>query len=140
MFPNHNPTETQAWVSLQQHYLEMQATTMRDLFEEDPSRFEKLHLTFSDILVDFSKNIITTDTLALLKRLAEETELPDAIQAMFNGEKINQTEARAVWHVALRNQTGRAMALDGQDVMPEVNRVLDQIRNFSDGLLSGAWK
>lgn len=140
MFPNHNPTETQAWVSLQQHYLEMQATTMRDLFEEDPSRFEKLHLTFSDILVDFSKNIITTDTLALLKRLAEETELPDAIQAMFNGEKINQTEARAVWHVALRNQSGRAMALDGQDVMPEVNRVLDQIRNFSDGLLSGAWK
>ncbi|MBL7853141.1 MAG: glucose-6-phosphate isomerase [Cyclobacteriaceae bacterium] len=140
MFPNHNPTETQAWVSLQQHYLEMQATTMRDLFEEDPSRFEKLHLTFSDILVDFSKNIMTTDTLALLKRLAEETELPDAIQAMFNGEKINQTEARAVWHVALRNQSGRAMVLDGQDVMPEVNRVLDQIRNFSDGLLSGAWK
>lgn len=140
MFPNHNPTETQAWVSLQQHYLEMQATTMRDLFEEDPSRFEKLHLTFSDILVDFSKNIMTTDTLALLKRLAEETELPDAIQAMFNGEKINQTEARAVWHVALRNQSGRAMVLDGQDVMPDVNRVLDQIRNFSDGLLSGAWK
>lgn len=140
MFPNHNPTETQAWVSLQQHYLEMQATTMRDLFEEDRGRFEKLHLTFSDILVDFSKNIMTTDTLALLKRLAEETELPDAIQAMFNGEKINQTEARAVWHVALRNQSGRAMVLDGQDVMPEVNRVLDQIRNFSDGLLSGAWK
>ena len=140
MFPNHNPTETQAWVSLQQHYLEMQATTMRDLFEEDPSRFEKLHLTFSDILVDFSKNIMTTDTLAILKRLAEETELPDAIQAMFNGEKINQTEARAVWHVALRNQSGRAMVLDGQDVMPDVNRVLDQIRNFSDGLLSGAWK
>lgn len=140
MFPNHNPTETQAWVSLQQHYLEMQATTMRDLFEEDPGRFEKLHLTFSDILVDFSKNIMTTDTLALLKRLAEETELPDAIQAMFNGEKINQTEARAVWHVALRNQSGRAMVLDGQDVMPDVNRVLDQIRNFSDGLLSGAWK
>lgn len=140
MFPNHNPTETQAWVSLQQHYLEMQATTMRDLFEEDPSRFEKLHLSFSDILVDFSKNIMTTDTLALLKRLAEETELPDAIQAMFNGEKINQTEARAVWHVALRNQSGRAMVLDGQDVMPDVNRVLDQIRNFSNGLLSGAWK
>jgi glucose-6-phosphate isomerase len=140
MFPSHNPTDTQAWAALQQHYLDMQATSMRELFEQDPTRFEKLHLTFGDLLVDFSKNIITTDTLALLKRLAEQTELPDAIQAMFTGDKINRTEGRAVWHVALRNQSNRPMILDGNDVMPEVNRVLDQIRSFSERLLNGSWK
>ena len=140
MFPNHNPTETTAWQKLELHFLTMQATHMRELFEEDAQRFEKFHHAFEDILVDFSKNIITGETQKILTELANEVELKEAIEAMFRGEKINRTENRSVLHIALRNRSNTPIMFEGQDVMPEVNGVLDQMKNFSDSLNNGSWK
>lgn len=140
MFPSVNPTHTRAWQQLEMHVLEMQAMHLRELFAADASRFEKFSLLFHDMLVDFSKNRITEETLGLLLQLAHETNLPEGIQAMFAGKRINQTENRAVLHVALRNRSGLPMAVDGTDVMPEVNRVLEQMKQFSNRLRSGQWK
>ncbi len=140
MLPNVNPVESQAWQRLTLHYLEMQAVQMRQLFEEDPKRFEKFHLQFEDILVDFSKNILLEDTIADLLALAEECNLHEAIDAMFSGQNINQTEGRPVLHIALRNRSNRPILVNGKDVMPDVNKVLDQIKAFSGRLLSGEWK
>lgn len=140
MLTKHNPIETKAWKALTAHFLYTQASTMRELFAEDPERFQKFSTTFEDILIDYSKNIITDDTIRLLIELANETELKQAIEAMFTGEKINQTEDRAVLHVALRNRSNAPIRVDGADVMPEVNKVLDQMKQFSDKLQSGTWK
>ncbi len=140
MLPNTNPVETLAWQKLTAHYLEMQATHMRQLFDSDPERFNKLHLQFEDILTDFSKNIVTDYTLSLLQELAQECGVSEAIDAMFSGQMINQTEGRPVLHVALRNRSNRPITVLREDVMPEVNRVLDQMKSFSERLLSGAWK
>jgi glucose-6-phosphate isomerase len=140
MLPRINPIETIAWQKLTAHYLEMQATHMRQLFESDPQRFQKLHLKFEDVLVDFSKNIVSDFTLRTLLELAEECGLPEAMDAMFSGQPINQTEGRPVLHVALRNRSNTPVMVMGTDVMPEVNQVLDQMKSFSDRLLSGAWK
>ena len=140
MLPSTNPMDTAAWRELELHFLLMQATHMRELFEQDPERFERFSRQFEDMLVDMSKNIITQDTLQLLIKLAEETDLPNAILAMFNGQPINQTENRSVLHVALRNRSNTPIEIDGTDVMPEVNAVLDQMKLFSDSLLSGNWK
>ncbi len=140
MLPKHNPTETKSWQRLTMHYLSMQAVHLNELFEEDPNRFENFHTTFEDILIDYSKNIITHETLQLLKSLTEECELRDAIQAMFNGDRINETERRSVLHYALRNRSNNPVLIDGQDVMPDVNKVLVQMKNFSDTLISGNWK
>lgn len=135
-----NPTETTAWQKLTQHFLSMQAMHMRELFEEDPTRFDKFHLSLDDLIVDFSKNIITKETISLLIRLANEVELKSAIDAMFHGDKINQTENRAVLHTALRNRSNRPVLVDGKDVMPEINAVLSQVKTFSTALLEGSWK
>ncbi len=140
MLPSINPTETPAWQKLELHFMTMQATHMRELFEQDDNRFQKFSLTFNDWLVDYSKNIITEETLQLLNELAESCELPVAIDAMFKGAKINQTENRSVLHIALRNRSNEPILVDGQDVMPDVNRVLKQMENFSDNLLHGNWK
>lgn len=140
MLPTVNPIETQVWRKLTAHYLEMQAVHMRQLFEADPERFDKFHLTFEDILIDFSKNILTEETLTYLLELAQESHLQDAIDAMFSGQRINQTEGRPVLHVALRNRSNRQIFANDEDVMPQVNKVLEQIKSFSDHLLSGAWK
>lgn len=140
MLPTVNPVESQAWHKLTLHYLEMQAVPMRQLFEEDPQRFNKYHLQFEDMLVDFSKNMLTEETLADLLRLADECNLSEAIEAMFSGQNINQTEGRPVLHVALRNRSNRPIFANGKDVMPEVNNVLEQIKSFSGRLLSGEWK
>lgn len=140
MFPTHNPIETAAWKKLELIFLTLQATHMRELFEEDPERFQKFSLQFEDILVDYSKNLLNEAARRLLVELAEEVELKAAIEAMFNGEKINQTENRPVLHVALRNRSNTPMQVNGEDVMPDVNRVLEQMRSFSDRLQSGAWK
>lgn len=140
MLPIVNPTETQSWRNLEIHFLSMQATHMHDLFIEDPDRFKKFHLQFNDILVDYSKNILQEETLQLLFNLAHEVELTTSIEAMFKGLKINQTENRPVLHVALRNRSNAPVLVDGVDVMPEVNRVLDQMKNFSVALQSGSWK
>ncbi len=140
MLPAVNPTETIAWQKLSAHYLEMQAVHLRELFAEDPQRFEKFHLMMGDILVDFSKNIIDKDTLLYLTELANECQLQDAIQAMFQGVKINQTENRSVLHVALRNRSNQPILVDGEDVMPLVNSVLKQVKEFSDKLIQQQWK
>ncbi|MCA6378773.1 MAG: glucose-6-phosphate isomerase [Cytophagales bacterium] len=140
MLSSIDPTETNAWSKLTSHFISMQATHLRELFEEDPERFKEFHLTFNDMLVDFSKNHITQDTLALLVELATEAELPNAIDSMFRGDKINKTEGRAVLHTALRNRSNTPVLVDGSDVMPEINKVLAQMRDFSTKLLSGQWK
>jgi len=129
-----------AWKALQEHYEEVAHLHMRDLFSRDPKRFEKFSLRFDDILFDYSKNRITEKTIALLVDLARQGDLAEMIEAMFSGEKINNTEGRAVLHVALRNRSNRPILVDGEDVMPEVNRVLEKMRLFSDSVRSGAWQ
>jgi glucose-6-phosphate isomerase len=113
---------------------------MRDLFQEDAQRFNSMHLTFEDILVDYSKNVIVDETLRDLIALANEVELPSAVRAMFNGGRINQTENRSVLHTALRNRSNTPILSDGVDIMPEVNKVLNQMKVFSDNLIQGKWK
>ena len=140
MLPKINPTETAAWQALQQHYDTMKSQTMRTLFADDPDRFQKFSLHFESTLVDFSKNRITEETLTLLRRLAADTQVKEAIEAMFDGEKINQTEDRSVLHIALRNRSNTPINVDGQDVMPEVNEVLDRMKTFSEQIISGDWK
>ncbi len=135
-----NPTQTQAWQQLTQHFLTMRQTQMKDLFAADPQRFAQFSLRFEDVLVDYSKNIVTADTLNALLQLAEECGLKAAIQAMYSGEKINATEGRSVLHVALRNRSNRPILVDGVDVMPEVNAVLAKMEAFSKRILSGEWK
>lgn len=133
-----NPTETKAWRKLEMHFLLMQAQPMKELFAEDPDRFKKFSLQLGDLLLDYSKNIITDETLALLIELAQETELAQGIQAMFAGRLINQTEGRSVLHTALRNRSNTSVLVNGKDVMPEVNAVLSQVQAFSTRLLTGA--
>ena len=138
---NINPTQTAAWQALQKHFDEMKDVTIADLFAKDADRFSKFSATFDDLmLVDFSKNRITEETLAKLQDLAKETELADAIKSMFSGEKINRTEDRAVLHVALRNRSNTPIIVDGKDVMPEVNAVLEKMKTFSEAIISGQWK
>ena len=140
MLPTVNPIETPAWQRLEIHFLTMQAMHMRELFHDDPDRFEKFSIQFGDMLVDYSKNIITEETMRLLFGLAQETELKPAIASMFGGVAINQTEGRAVLHTALRNRANTPILVDGKDVMPEINKVLDQMKSFSNRLISGEWK
>jgi glucose-6-phosphate isomerase len=134
------PMDTQSWPRLAAHYAEIRDLHMRDLFAEDPQRFEKLSIAFDDMVVDFSKNRMTEQTLDLLMGLAKEAGLQDAIRRMFAGDKINATENRPVLHVALRNRTNRPIVVDGRDVMPSVNQVLDQMRQFSDNVAAGSWQ
>lgn len=142
MFHNIDPTTTKAWKKLSKHYEHTQDRTLKELFKEDKDRFSKFHLTTgnNDILVDFSKNIISEETLSLLLELAEETKLKDNIEAMFSGEKINRTEGRAVLHTALRNFSGKPVLVDGKDVMPEVKAVQAKMKAFCDEVISGKWK
>ncbi len=135
-----HPTQLPAWQALQAHYQVMKDVHMRDLFAADPHRFERFSLRFEDILLDYSKNRITQETMDLLVALAHQAGLKQAIQAMFSGEKINVTEKRAVLHVALRNRSNRPILVDGEDVMPQVNRVLEKMRVFSEKVRSGAWR
>ncbi len=127
--------------ALQKHYDEMKDVTIAELFANDSDRFAKFSATFDDLmLVDFSKNRITEETLAKLQDLAKETDLAGAIKSMFSGEKINRTEDRAVLHVALRNRSNTPIIVDGKDVMPEVNAVLEKMKTFSQAIISGQWK
>ncbi|MCC4684291.1 glucose-6-phosphate isomerase [Escherichia coli] len=138
---NINPTQTAAWQALQKHFDEMKDVTIADLFAKDGDRFSKFSATFDDqMLVDYSKNRITEETLAKLQDLAKECDLAGAIKSMFSGEKINRTENRAVLHVALRNRSNTPVLVDGKDVMPEVNAVLEKMKTFSQAIISGEWK
>lgn len=133
-------TESSAWQALIKHQRKMAGVHMRDLFAGDPKRFERFSLQFEDILFDYSKNRITEETMSLLLDLVRQARLGEMIAAMFSGEKINLTENRAVLHLALRNRSNRPIYVDGQDVMPEVNRVLDQMRTFSKAVRAGDWR
>lgn len=140
MLPNINPTKTEAWKQLESHFQQMQSVHMKELFAEDSQRFDHFSLRMEDILLDYSKNIIRKETLELLRKLATEARLKEAVEAMFTGEKINQIEDRAVLHVALRNRSNTPVMVDGQDVMPEVNQVLEKMRKFSGQVIHGDWK
>lgn len=141
MLKNINPTQTQAWTDLTAHFETAQDLQLSQLFAQDSERFSKFSTQFgSDILVDFSKNLITEETMEKLFALAKETEVKTAIDAMFAGEKINQTEGRAVLHTALRNRSNTPVMLDGEDVMPGVNAVLEKMEAFTNRVTSGEWK
>ncbi|MDX8000490.1 glucose-6-phosphate isomerase [Xenorhabdus sp. Reich] len=138
---NINPSQTEAWKALQQHFEQMKNVHLRELFEQDKERFTAFSATFDQqILVDYSKNRITTETLTKLQALAQETDLSSAIRSMFSGDKINRTEDRAVLHIALRNRSNTPIIVDGEDVMPQVNAVLAKMKSFSERIIGGEWK
>lgn len=140
MFPKIDPTTTKAWSSLKDHYEEMKSVHMEDLFANDAERFDKYSVGLPDILFDYSKNIINDETIKHLLDLCMECKLPEAIEAMFTGEKINEREGRAVLHTALRNFSGEPVKVDGEDVMPLVKSVQEQMKKFSKKVHSGEWK
>ncbi len=135
-----NLIDTPAWQALLSHQRETVEFHMRDLFAADPGRFDRFSLRIGEILFDYSKNRINERTMGLLMDLARQSDLGQRIEAMFNGDKINTTEGRAVLHTALRNRSNTPVFVDGQDVMPEVNRVLEKIRKFSEAVRSGEWR
>jgi len=135
-----NPTKTNAWKELTEHFSDMSNVQMKDLFKKYSQRTEDMSITFDDIFVDYSKNIITSDTISLLLKLAEETNLKNAIESMFSGDPINATENRSVLHVALRNRSNNPILIDNKDVMPNVNKVLEQMKSFADKICNNQWK
>ena len=135
-----DPVETAAWKKLLEHYVRMKDIHMQDMFREDPKRFPGFSTRFEEILLDYSKNIINEETMGLLRELAVETKVGDAIEKMFSGDKINETEDRAVLHTALRNCSNAPVYVDGNDVMPGINKVLAQMKAFSQMITSGQWK
>lgn len=135
-----NPTTTSAWKNLQAHYEAIQHTSIKELFEANTKRFEEFSIQYHSLLVDYSKNRINAETIQLLVDLAKETGVDEAIQQMFNGDQINVTEGRAVLHTALRNRSNEEVLVDGVDVMPQINQVLEQMKNFSNQVISGEWK
>jgi glucose-6-phosphate isomerase len=139
MLSNHNLMSTDAFKALSDHFNRIEKEELKNLFK-DNTRFEQFSITFGDILLDYSKNRITAETHKLLVKLAEECELAKAIEAMFNGEKINETESRAVLHTALRNPNHSGFNLDGKDILVDIHRVLNKMEQFSDRVISGQWK
>ncbi len=131
--------ETQTWKALAAHHTRLAATHLRDLFAGDPARAKTLSLEVGGLYADFSKQRVTSETLRLLVDLARERDVSGRIYAMFNGEKINLTENRAVMHVALRAPKGMSMQVDGEDVVPKVHEVLGRMSSFADRVRSGAW-
>ncbi len=140
MLNNINPSTTLAWKKLESHFKSAKELNMKELFKNDKNRFLKFSTKFENILIDYSKNRITEETIELLLELAKEIKLDDAIQSFFKGEKINRTEGRPVLHTALRNSSDRIVLVDGKDVMPEVRKVLDKMKSFSEQIISGSWK
>ncbi|HLO80725.1 MAG TPA: glucose-6-phosphate isomerase [Chitinophagaceae bacterium] len=139
MFPSIQPDQTQAWKKLQAHYAVMKSKQLRHLFSEEPDRFSNFSLCLGEIVFDYSKNMITNQTLSLLEELANECGLSEAIRAMFSGERINRTENRQVLHTALRNFSGHPVMVDGKDVMPDVKQVLNQMKDCCERIHNGSW-
>ncbi|MDM8557057.1 glucose-6-phosphate isomerase [Desulfococcaceae bacterium HSG7] len=133
-------TRSPAWKALAEHKTAIAQLHLRDMFAQDPERFAKFSLHLDDILFDYSKNRITDETITLLAELMRQTHLAENIEAMFSGAKINTTEERPVLHIALRNRSNLPIYVDGQDVMPDVNRVLAKMRSFSQAVRSGDFK
>jgi glucose-6-phosphate isomerase len=132
-------TSSPPWLALQTHFEQIRGLHMRQLFADDPERFKRFSLQFDDFLVDYSKNRISDETIKLLVQLAQACDVPDWIARMFDGDIINHTEHRAVLHVALRNRSNRPIKVQGQDVMPEVNAMLQKMRDFSEQVRTGQW-
>lgn len=139
--------DLKAWQQLQEHHTTLGVNiVLREFFEKDPKRFEKFSRTFknvadqSEILFDFSKNFLTEDTLKLLVELAKEAKVEKLRDEMFAGEKINFTENRAVYHVALRNVSNQPMQMNGMSVVEDVNAVLNHMKEFSEQVRNGEWK
>ena len=138
MLKNINPTQTQAWKALTAHFESAQDMDLKSLFAQDSQRFEQFSTNFgSDILVDYSKNLINQETLKHLFALANETELKAAIDAMFSGEAINKTEGRSVLHTALRNRSDKPVMVNGEDVMPAIHAVLAKMELFTHRIVFG---
>jgi glucose-6-phosphate isomerase len=137
---NINPTQTEAWEKLTNHYNEVKNLELKDLFLTDENRKDKFTLNFNDFEFDFSKNRITEETLTSLLALAEESDLKKAIQAYFSGEKINQTENRAVLHTALRNPSNSEIFVDGENITPQIKNTLAKMKVFNEKVISGEWK
>lgn len=131
--------KTEAWIALEKHFEEVKDLHMRDLFAADPKRFEKFSTRCSSMMLDYSKNRMTDQTMSLLGNLARSCGVEEARDHMFAGDHINASEDRAVFHVALRNRSNRPMHVDGHDVMPDVRAVLDQMRKFSEDVREGRW-
>lgn len=140
MLPKIDFSKTNAYRYLADHFIQINQHSLKDLFQQDPKRFDKFSVYLDDMLLDYSKNRVNEETMALLTQLARECQLDEAIEAMFAGEKINETENRAVLHTALRNRSDRPVTVEGQDVMPEIRAVLDRMRDFSTRVVSGEWK
>src|SRR2546423_5595276 len=130
----------ESWKALQAHQEKVREVHLRTLFADDATRGERLTAEAAGIFLDYSKNRVTDETLALLRRLAEESGLRERIDAMFRGDKINLTEDRAVLHVALRAPRGTSITVDGKDVVPDVHAVLDAMSDFAGRVRSGTWK
>lgn len=135
-----NPTQTTTWKKLQAHFEVLKNVQMQDLFANEPARAEKMHLQWKDFLVDYSKNIVTNETLDLLQELVNEVQLKEAISKYFEGELINQTENRAVLHTALRAKENATVFVDGTNVMPEIYAVKNKIKQFSNEIIAGQRK
>ncbi len=133
-------SQSAIWKQLQAHQQTLARTRLRELFAQDQHRFEQFSITASGILLDYSKNHLTPQTLTLLLQLAEEVKLKEWIERMFSGEKINHTEQRAVLHIALRNRSNRPFTVDGHEVMPAVNAVLGKMRQFSEAIRNHDWR
>lgn len=137
---NSNPKMTRAWELLDSHYQSLQNIHLKELFKEDPDRFNRYSIRLNGLFLDYSKNIVTDETLKLLISLAHEQRLKEAIESMFNGEPINVTENRSVLHVSLRDLSCRTLVVDGVNVMDEIHQVLDHMAVFSGQVRSGEWK
>jgi len=135
-----NPALTKSWEKLNAHFHQIASVHLKDLFLQDPDRADRYSIRFKDIFLDYSKNLITDETMNLLMALAQEVDLKDAVEKMFMGDKINETEDRAVLHTALRNRASREVLCDNQDVMPVVNALQEQMKQFSEQVRSGRWK
>lgn len=139
MFPKINPTQTQAWQALTAHFAQNDFE-LRTLFQYNPDRFQQFSVQRENYLFDYSKNLIDDTTFELLLKLAEECQLKEAINAMFSGEKINETEGRAVLHTALRDFSPNPILVDGENIKPNIKRVLDHMKTFSEEVISGSHK
>jgi glucose-6-phosphate isomerase len=133
-------TQSPAWRALAAHRETIAGEHLRRLFASDPERFQRFSVELDDLLVDYSKNLVTSETMGLLLELARQAEVPAWRDRMMSGDRINRTENRAVLHVALRNRSGRPILVDGKDVMPDVGQVLAAMCTFTDAVRSGAWK
>jgi len=137
---NSNPTKTNAWKKLEEHFNEMTSFSIQKAFKEDVNRKNNFSVDFNDLSLDYSKNRINSKTIELLVELACELELKDAIQKYFSGDVINITEERAVLHTALRSNTEESIIIDGKNIIPEIQKSLRKIRAFSNKVISGDWK